>query len=207
MSGVELFAVGLVQVLFGRRDVRSRIVLRSFQILGGKLWRNLRWRWFGRRGFSGFRRRRTRSRRRGTFGRRGRWNRRSGFRRWLAVGLDRRRRRHGRRRGCGFHRRRRAYRRRRRAHDLLACTPRRSQDGGAQQHEKFGLFALRFPPHGCASIARRESAGSILTRQRQLDSKRRAVPHFRLKVYRTIQQLHSSKGAGKSDSAASRVSS
>src|ERR1035437_1975201 len=46
LSGIELPAVCKLHVLFGRRDVRSRIVLRRVEVLGGELGRNLRRRRF-----------------------------------------------------------------------------------------------------------------------------------------------------------------
>src|SRR5579872_438848 len=67
---------------------------------------------------------------------------------------------------------------------------------------RLGILCIR---HWC----RTRFAGSrlrrlYLMRKRQFDSKCRSASHFRLEVYRTIEQLHSSKGAGESDSASSR---
>src|SRR5882672_4169121 len=75
----------------------------------------------------------------------------------------------------------------------------------ARRSTKISRGRILCIPHTCrARIARARQRRLYLASQRQLDSKRRAASHFRLKVYRTIQQLHSSKGAGESDAASSR---
>ena len=67
---------------------------------------------------------------------------------------------------------------------------------------RLGILCIR---HCCRTRFTLSELRSLhLMSQWQLDSKRCSASHFRLKVYRTIQQLHSSKGAGESDSASSR---
>jgi len=72
---------------------------------------------------------------------------------------------------------------------------------GARRFRVVAFYVFRTP--AALGIARARQRRLYLASQRQLDSKRRAASHFRLKVYRTIQQLHSSKGAGESDAASS----
>jgi len=109
-----------------------------------------------------------------------------GFRRWF-FRLGFRCRRCGRRlKRRRFHRRRNAHGRRSRAHNMLGTTTGRRQNGRKKEREDFAWSHFMYSAHLPRSHRASAAAQLYLASQRQLDSKRRAASHFRLKVYRTI---------------------